>query len=312
MTKFKIFLILLLFAGHNGYAQKATIKPEKLIYKTIDSLNLPVYVFKPEKQDSSKAALVLIHGGGWNLGKPKAFFRHAQHFAQRGLVVFCPEYRVRIRNNTTIVEAVEDALSAVAWIRSHAKEFNIDSDKIIVGGGSAGGHLATESVFNKSINCGCKPEEYRANCLLLFNPVLDLSEKGYGHNKVVEEANAYGIDWKSLSPIENIDNNWPPTIVMVGDKDKVLKKEVALDFEKRMKNAGNDFVLKFYPDAEHTFFNYWYAKKKGYPKGTRNRYYYEVMQDADDFLVNHGYLKEHITIKIPENAIYPVKKKEIN
>lgn len=310
MKKIKILLLLAIFATLNGYAQKTTIKPEKLIYKSIDSLNLQIYVFKPIQQDPSKAALVLIHGGGWNQGKPEAFFRHAQHFAQRGLVVFCPEYRVRKRNNTTIVEAVEDALSAVAWVRAHAKEYNFDADKIIVGGGSAGGHLATETVFNKTVDCGHKPEEYRANALLLFNPVLDVSKRGYGYRKVAEEAKEHGIDWKSLSPIENIDKTWPPTIVMVGDKDKVLKKEVALDFEKRMKKAGNDFTLKLYPNAEHTFFNYGYAKKKGYPKGTENRYYYEVLQDADDFLVNHGYLKEHITIKIPEDAIYPVKKEE--
>jgi len=304
-----IFFVCLVLSGELLWAQKKeNFIDEIVVYKTIDTLELSISVFKPKKQDPGKAAIVLIHGGGWNNGKPEAMYRHAQYFANRGLVVFTPGYRVRKRNNTTIVEAVEDALDAVAWVRAHAEEYGFDPNKIIVGGGSAGGHLATETVFNRTVKCGHRPEEYKANCLILFNPVLDVSKKGYGHKRVAEEAKAYGIKWKSLSPIENIDTNWPPTIVMVGDKDKVLPKNIALKFEHKMKNKGNDFSLKLYPDGEHTFFNFGYAKKKGYPKGTLNKYYYEVLQDADNFLVNHGYIKKHITIEIPENAIYPIQK----
>jgi len=304
-----IFAFILLSSSVLLWAQKKNnIVPERVVYKTVDTVELTIDVFKPENQDPSRAALVLIHGGGWNNGKPEAMFRHAQHFAKRGLVVFTPEYRVRKRNNTTIIEAVEDALDAVAWVRAHAKEYNFDPGKIIVGGGSAGGHLATETVFNKTVKTNHQPEDYKANCLILFNPVLDVSKNGYGHHKVAEEAKSYGIDWKSLSPIENINKNWPPTIVMVGDKDKVLPKPIALEFEKKMKKAGNDFTLKLYSGGEHTFFNYGYAKKKGYPKGTKNKYYYEVLQDTDNFLVKHGYIQEPVTIKVPEDAVYPVKK----
>ena len=301
-----IFTFLVL--SNNLGAQEKKTKREIVIYKTIDTLKLKMTIFKPCRQDTSRAALVLIHGGGWNNGKPEAMYRHAQYFANRGLVVFTPEYRVRMRNSTSIIEAVEDALGAVAWVRGHAREYGFDPDKIIVGGGSAGGHLAAETVFNKTVKCGHRSEEYKANCLILFNPVLDVSKKGYGHKRVAEEAENYGVKWESLSPVENIDTSWPPTIVMVGDKDKVLPKNIALKFERRMKKAGCDFSLRLYPDGEHTFFNFGYAKKKGYPKGTPNKYYYEVLQDADDFLVNHGYIKEHITIEIPENAIYPIQK----
>jgi acetyl esterase/lipase len=301
-----IFFICLIIPNKLWAQKKAA--PEIIVYKTVDTTKLKITIFKPEKQDTSHAALVLIHGGGWNNGKPEAMYRHAKHFANRGLVVFTPGYRVRMRNKTTIVEAVEDALDAVAWVRAHAKEYNFDPDKIIVGGGSAGGHLAAETVFNKTVKCGASPEQFKANCLILFNPVLDVSKKGYGHKKVVEEAKSYGIQWKSLSPIGNIDSSWPPTMVMVGDKDKVLPKDIALKFERRMKKAKNDFSLKLYPDGEHTFFNFGYAKKKGYPKGTPNKYYYEVLQDVDDFLVNEGYIKEHIKVEIPENAVYPIQK----
>ena len=290
------------------WAQENKVKKTQIVYKKVGDVELKINIFEPSKQDASKAALVLIHGGGWNSGKPEAMQRHAQYFCDRGLVVFTPEYRVRKRNNTTIVEAVEDAKSAVAWVKAHADEYGFDADKLIVGGGSAGGHLATSTVMLDGVGDQSPKQDYKPSALVLFNPVLDVSKEGYGHFKVKEELKPYGLTWQQLSPMEHITKNLPPMIVVVGDRDKVLKKPVALKFEKRMKKAGNDFTLKLFPGAEHTFFNFGYGKKQGYPKGTINKYYYEVLQTVDDFLVDHNYLQEKVTVEIPEGAIYPIRK----
>jgi acetyl esterase/lipase len=282
--------------------------PDTVIYKAVNDKELKMYIFKPEKQAESKAAMVLFHGGGWNAGKPQALFKQAQYFASRGFTVFLPQYRLRKTDSTTIVEAVTDAKDAMGWVRKHAGQFNIDPDKIIAGGGSAGGHLAIITAMNTDIESSYSPREYQPDALVLFNPVLDVSKEGYGHYKVSKEAASHHIPWSSLSPINNIRRGLPPCIVLVGDKDKVLPKPTALKFEKMMKKAGNDCEVRIYPGGEHTFFNYGYAGKMGYPKGTKNRYYYEVLQDADDFLVNHGYLERHIKAEIPEDAVYPIRK----
>jgi len=304
----KLLLIVFLITTLGVSAQENKIKKTVVVYKKVDNIELKMNIFEPSKQASSKAAMVLIHGGGWNSGKPEAMQRHAMHFCNRGLVVFTPEYRVRKRNNTTIVEAVEDAKSAVAWVKAHAKEYNFDPNALIVGGGSAGAHLATSTIMLDGVGEQNPKQDYKPSCLVLFNPVLDVSKEGYGHNKVKNELKPYGLTWQQLSPMEHITKGLPPMIVLVGDKDKVLKKHVAQKFEKRMKDKGNDFTLKLYPGAEHTFFNFGYGNKQGYPKGTINKYYYEVLQATDDFLVKHKYLDGNTTVKIPKGAVYPIRK----
>lgn len=304
----RLLLYIFLFAGVSLSAQENKVNKSEVVYKKIGDLELKINIFRPSVQAKSKGAMVLIHGGGWNSGKPEAMQRHAEHFAKRGLVVFTPEYRVRKRNNTTIVEAVEDAKSAVAWVKAHATEYNFEPNKIIVGGGSAGGHLATSTIMLEGIGDETPMQDYKPSCLVLFNPVLDVSKDGYGYRVVKEELKAYGLTWQQLSPMEHITEGLPPMIVLVGDKDKVLKKNVALKFEERMKKQGNDFTLKLYTGAEHAFFNFGYGKKQGYPKGTVNRYYYEVLQEVDNFLVKQGYLEKREKIEIPEGAVYPIRK----
>ena len=308
-NKIILSLAIALVFSLSTYSQnKNSNFKEKVIYKTVGSLELYMNVFLPKKQDPSKAAVVLIHGGGWNTGSPKAMERYAEHFSNRGLVVFTPEYRLRRKNNTTIVEAVEDAKNAVAWVKSHSKEYGFDPNKLILGGGSAGGHLAVSTVLLPDVGDENPKQDYVPSCFILFNPVLDVSKEGYGNRVVAEEVKPYGFTWQQFSPMEYIKKDLPPMLVVVGDKDKVLKKHVALRFEERMKKEGNDFTLKIYPGAEHSFFNYGYGKKQGYPKGTVNRFYFDVLQELDNYLVKQGYIENSTTIDIPENAIYPIRK----
>ena len=314
MKRFSIVLMLVfLLTGNVIMAQNSVSRPDTVVvYKKTGEAALKMYIFLPDRQDTDKAALVLFHGGGWNNGKPDYMFRHATWFAKkRGMVVFCPQYRLRNKNHTTIVEAVKDAESAVAWVRKHAKTYGFNPQKIVVGGGSAGGHLAIMTALNTRAKIPEPAKEYKPNALLLFNPVLDVSQNGYGHHRIVEELKAYsGLTWKDFSPINNIKPGLPPTMIVVGNHDKVLPEKTARAFEKKMKEAGNDCSLKIYPGGEHSFFNYGYAKKEGYPPSTKNRYFYEVLQQADNFLVNHGFLTHPVKIAVPKDAVYPIRKEK--
>ncbi|NLR91107.1 alpha/beta hydrolase [Flammeovirga agarivorans] len=301
-----LLLVISVFIQFSVVGQ--TIQPtEKEVYKTVDDLQLSLHIFKPEKQASSKGAIIFIHGGGWNSGSPKAFYNQAKHFADRGLVVFCPEYRVRKRNNTTIYEAVEDAQEAVAFVRKNAKKYGIKKNMIAIGGGSAGGHLAASTAFIDPLSTSITKKDYQPNLLLLFNPVLDVSDKGYGFRLVEKELSAKGIKWETFSPRPNMSNAFPSTLVQLGDLDKVIPLDIARDFEKRAQEAGVDIKMIVYTGAEHSFFNKGYGKKQGYPAGTVSRWYYDTLQATDDFLVEQNYLKENFKVEIPSDAIYPIR-----
>ncbi|AZQ64843.1 alpha/beta hydrolase [Flammeovirga pectinis] len=301
LTSFIIFLALQLFAQ---------VKPtEKVVYKEIGGVKLKHHIFLPKEQAKSKGAVVLIHGGGWNSGSPKAFYLQAQHLADRGLVVFSPEYRVRKKHGTTIYECVEDTQEAIAFVRKNAKKYGVDPDKIAVGGGSAGGHLALSLSFITPLTEGIHQKDYAPNLLVLFNPVLGVSKEGYGHRVVAEELSAKGINWETFSPRQNIDASFPSMLIQLGDHDKVTSIPLANDFESRCKTADVSCKLLIYKGAEHSFFNKGYGKKQGYPKGTiDNRWFYDTMQALDDFLVEQKYLTDNYTVEVPEGAIYPIRK----
>ncbi|ANQ52492.2 alpha/beta hydrolase [Flammeovirga sp. MY04] len=307
----KLNLLLAIFTlcfSHLIFGQG--IQPdEKITYKTVNDVNLELHIFKPTKQAKSKGAIIFFHGGGWNQGSPSAFYRQAKHFAERGLVVICPTYRLRKINGTTVVEAVEDAQSAVAYVRENAKKFGIKPNKIAIGGGSAGGHLAASTAFIPSLNKGVKEEEYAPNLLVLFNPVIDASKEGYAHRLVDQEVKAAGFkSWEAFSPRQNINKNFPATLIEVGDTDKVLPENVARNYQEICEKNGVECKLDVYKGAEHSFFNIGYGKKQGYKKGIINRWYFEALQEADNFLVDHKYLEGNVTIDIPEEAIYPIRK----
>lgn len=113
------------------------------IYKTIDNFNLEIHLFLPEnrKQNTKRPVMVYFSGGSWSEGKPDWNFRACQRYADKGWVGVTVEYRLGYRQGTLPFEAVMDARSAIRWLRKHAKEYNIDTNKIVASGNSAGGHL---------------------------------------------------------------------------------------------------------------------------------------------------------------------------
>ena len=115
-----------------------------VVYKTASGVDLILHVFEPEGWQASdqRAAAVFFFGGGWSGGTPKQFYQHARALADRGMVAFSADYRVKSRNKTTPFECVKDGKSAIRWVRAHAAELGIDPSMIVASGGSAGGHVA--------------------------------------------------------------------------------------------------------------------------------------------------------------------------
>lgn len=233
--------------------QKVQLEPDRsVVYKTVGSVQLKMDVFLPAENDKATArpALVMFFGGGWVGGTKSQFHKQAKYLASRGMVVFCADYRVRSRHQTTPVECVKDGKSAMRWVRANAEEWKIDPAKIAAGGGSAGGHVAaataTVSGFDEEgedLSVSCRP-----NALILFNPVYDNGPDGYGHDRVKEY-------WRQISPLHNLSQETPPTIVFLGTNDKLIPVSTAESYRDKMKSLGGDCELHLYEGAAHGFFN---------------------------------------------------------
>ena len=276
-----LFILFLSLKVHANTVVSDSIAPDKsIVYKTINDVDLSLHIFNPEglKVTDHVPAIVFFFGGGWTGGRPEQFYEQARYFAQKGVVAISAEYRVKQKYGTTPFEAVTDAKSAIRWVRKHAEELGVNPDKIVASGGSAGGHLAacTDLIEgyeegNEDLNISSKP-----NAMILYNPVLDTTEKGYGMDKVGEELKT------AISPNHHIKPGVVPTIVFHGTADKTVPFENAERFDLLMKKAGNDSELEAYKGKDHGFFNGTFFRKKSADK----RVYEDIMEKSYEFLVS--------------------------
>jgi len=248
-------------------------------YKEIGDVQLEMAVYTPANHVATdkRAAAVFFFGGGWRGGQIGLFKHHAEYLAKRGMVVFTPEYRIRSKHDVTPDICVQDARSAVRWVRIHANDYGVDPDRLLVGGGSAGGHLALTTTLLEDND---EPGEdtttsSAANALALFNPATDMSNFGTRLGLTSKKA-------LSISPLHHVKKNLPPGIAFHGDADTVVPYSHAVYFMKTMKSHGNDYTLHTYEGEKHSFFNL--NKKDG-------KYFRLTIQVLDDFLVGLGYLE---------------------
>lgn len=256
------------------------------VYKKIDTTALKAIFYYPPNFDKSKVYPVMIYffGGGWVGGSTAQFRPHAQYFSQRGLITVLADYRVRNRQGTTPYEAVKDAKSAIRYLRKNHKELNIDPNKIIAAGGSAGGHLAAATAMIKGIeeteedlSISSKPQ-----ALVLFNPVYDNGPGGYGFDRVGGEKG-----YQKISPMHNIQKGAPPAIVFFGSEDPLVPVATMEKFQWKMRLVGSKSELFVYKDAKHGFFNL----------GNGEKYFCNTVHEADKFLTQLGYLEGESNIK---------------
>lgn len=110
-----------------------------LQYANPDGVPLALDAFIPTS-GGSHPGVVLIHGGGWETGNRKITDPLGMALARRGFAAFSIDYRLAPR--FPFPAALQDAQSAVRWVRANAARFGVDPGELAAMGGSAGGNLA--------------------------------------------------------------------------------------------------------------------------------------------------------------------------
>ncbi len=277
--------LLILLTTIVSVSARDIVPDKKVLYKVVNGDSLFFQIFEPAPSDVPTAGVVFFFGGGWVGGNTKQFYQQAEYLASRGMLAISAEYRIKNVHGTSPFDCVEDGKSAVRWIRQHAKELNVDPNKIVAGGGSAGGHIAVCTAVidgfenaNEDLSVSSKP-----NAVVGYNPVFDTTEKGYGHEKVKGRET-------EISPCHQVKTDMPPMILFHGREDTTVPFENAERFTSEMKKAGNDCQLVAFDGVGHGFFNGDFFRKKG------DKYFNKCMYDTDVFLTKLGYLKGKPTL----------------
>jgi acetyl esterase/lipase len=237
-----------------------------LVYGNGGGRELKLDLFLPKNDGAARPAILFIHGGGWQGGTRRAFYRQAALLAStRGYVGGCIEYR--LSGEAKFPAAVEDSKCAMRWLRANAKIYGVDPTRIAACGGSAGGHLAAMlGVTDKSAglegNGGYSEYSSRANLVIDFNGVSDLESVVNNQPAVGPVVKFLGATfaenpalYRKASPITYVDKNAPPFLFLHGTDDTTVPIDQSRAMLKKLREAGVRAEIYEAEGGKHGFFN---------------------------------------------------------
>jgi acetyl esterase/lipase len=215
---------------------------KEFVYKQTPQGELRIYFAMPAdcSPNDKRPVLIFFFGGGWTGGNVFSNTWVAEHFTKRGVVVGLADYRVRKRQGVMLDQCAEDARSAVRWVRANCGNLGVDPERIIAGGGSAGGHIAacTATIDAPNSDTDDTSVSCTPNAFLLYYPVASLVDgsRAFAFKRLLGEDLA-----KNLSPAQNVTQSWPPTVMFSGTADIELANGIVL--HNKAKAAGVTFEL---------------------------------------------------------------------
>lgn len=307
------------FFRHVGYldgpAKGAAVpaireKPASAVYKDIDGRKLRLSMHYPPDwpQAEQRPAILFFSGGGFNPNDrddapqsrsnkadtpdPNNVAFHggfrpiAEYFAKLGLVTIEVDYRKRRNDGVLPDKAVEDAKSAMRWVRGHASQLGIDPHRIVSCGGSSGGHLAaavaTLDEFNAATDDLSVSE--KPNAMVLHFPLLDFLAGGTRTTPFLNALNGDRDLGERLSPARHWRTDLPPTLVLIGTKDPMFDALTA--FVAKWKAVGGKIDIYVGEGGGHGF-------------STKPNFMAASTERMDRFLQSIGYLDGDPKIQLP-------------
>lgn len=263
------------------------VKHEDRVYKTTPQGELKLHFALPTdwKPTDKRPAIVFFFGGGWKSGSYTQFVAQSDYFASRGMVAASADYRIESIHHTTPDKCVEDAKSAVRYLRQHAAELGIEPDKVIASGGSAGGHIAACTALVDAFDAESDDKSISAkpNAMVLFNPALNIDELA-AQRGAAQEAKTKA---EAITPNRFIKAGVPPAIMFFGSDDALIQG--ARGYLAKAKPLELKAELWVADGQAHGFFN-------------RAPWSHVTAHKADEFLTSLGYLTGAPTLKLTEGA----------
>lgn len=230
-----------------------------LVYTKVKDWEGKMDVYLPPATGKPSPIVINIHGGGWNHGT-KESQTGFNSFFKNGCAVANIEYR--LTGQATAPAAVEDARCALIYVSKHVKEWNIDPNKIVVMGGSAGGHLALMAGLlgndhRFDTHCSDAPDIKVAAIIDKYG-ITDVWDWAYGPNITSKSATRWLGDRatdetfaRSLSPISYVTKNSPPTFIVHGDADATVPYQQSVALHKKYEEAGVRTQFMTIPGGKH-------------------------------------------------------------
>lgn len=217
-----------------------------VVYTKVKDWEGKMDLYLPPNTKGPSPVVINIHGGGWNHGVKESQTGFTTFF-KMGFAVANMEYR--LTGQATAPAAVEDARCALIYLIKNAKELNIDVNRIVVMGGSSGGHLALMAGLlgnDHRFDGNCPGiDDIKVAAIIDKYGITDVWDWGYGPNITSKSATRWLGDKASdkafaasVSPLTYVSKNSPPVFIVHGDADPTVPYQQSVDMHKKLKEAG--------------------------------------------------------------------------
>jgi acetyl esterase/lipase len=215
--------------------------------------DLSLDVWRPAAASGPRPAVVRVHGGGWVAGGRGEMPRWTAWLNDHGYVVFDIDYRLAPPPRWN--EAAADVEAAVAWVDEHHRAYDVDPARITLMGHSAGGHLALLAAYRGAVRVRAVVNIYGPGDLdTLYRHT---ASRGYiggcldafvgsGPDDVPER-------YRAASPLTLVDGASPPTITVLGRRDRIIPTSQAQALWGALTAASVTHESVLLPAADHGF-----------------------------------------------------------
>jgi acetyl esterase/lipase len=264
-----LVILVAIFAGSLWwYFHPAFERVDGIVYTQRHGHDLTFDLVRPARPNG--LGIVLMVSGGWR-SNPDGFHAWmAAPLLRRGYTVLAVSHLSQ--PEATVMEIVADVNRALRFIRHHARDYNIDPNRIGVTGGSAGGHLSLMLATRggpgpADANDPVDRRSSAVQAVAIFFPVTDLLNLGASTENAGDGGppksfvRAFGPQstdlavWKKIgremSPIYHISADLPPTLIVHGDADTLTPLEQSEWFQTRAREAGRHVELVVRAGKKH-------------------------------------------------------------
>jgi acetyl esterase/lipase len=233
-----------------------------VVYADAGNRPLKLDIYRP--QTPNRAAVLLVHGGGWSRGSKDMLTEAGGALARQGFVVLAQEYR--LTGEAPFPANIHDVKRAIRWAKEHAAELGFDPDNLCLEGHSAGAHLVLlaggtpdDARLAPPEGLGGVSQAVAAICAI-YPPTLfhfgGARPSGALAASVLPGADASEEAAALASPIEHVTAAFPPVMLLHGDADKVVPVSASRRFEERVRAVGGKVDLHIYAGLPHGFANH--------------------------------------------------------
>lgn len=241
--------------------QSVSITPN-ITYSVASGYECKLDVYSLGGKTGPVPTVILIHGGGWVVGTKEGAALQVLPYLEMGCSVVNVEYR--LARVALAPAAVEDCRLALRWVFKNAKTYGFDTGRIVVTGGSAGGHLALMTGMLDSTAGFDYPKSWdqdnppmKVAAIVNWFGITDVADMLSGPDKQTYAASWIGSQpdpeklAERVSPLTYVRKGLPPIFTVHGDHDELVAYSQAVRLNKALEKADVPHKFVTIPGGHH-------------------------------------------------------------